>query len=346
MITPIETIYKGRRFRSRLEARWAIFFDAIDIGWEYETEGFQIGNTKYLTDFKLLSFGSTKVDLFVEIKSRKPSIEEIKKCYDVSVGTNTDLLLICGMPGLPEFSTLGGDWNLKTGYVALHFPAQVMLKGKDVSTPFELWAESCRFKLFQTGPDGDSLDIWPIYFLINSIDDKTHSYGILSKIDSKISQGYEVFGVNPFGTLIRSHYFSSNSDGRLLDHERLIYGYEVATCARFEHDEFNLTMVDGFYRELEIIPFNNVYSSNDNAYALYYDLKDKKFISKKTNESKPVEAITLVKRAPKLIIKQFVVNYPHSKRTDDEEQVFKIWKGFLFRWRIQLKDLKLKRKTK
>ena len=164
MITPIETIYKGRRFRSRLEARWAIFFDAIDIGWEYETEGYQIGPTKYLTDFKLLSFGSTKVDLFVEIKPRKPSIDEIKKCYEVSVGTNTDMLLICGTPGLPEFSEIGENWNLKTGYVALHFPAQTTIKGKEQNTPFDLWAESCRFDLFQTGPDGNSLAIRPMNF--------------------------------------------------------------------------------------------------------------------------------------------------------------------------------------
>jgi len=346
MITPITTIYKGRRFRSRLEARWAIFFDAIDIGWEYEIEGFQIGSTKYLTDFKLQSFGSTRVDLFVEIKPRKPSIEEIRKCYEVSVGTNTDMLLICGTPGLPEFSTIGSDWNLKTGYVALHFPAQTMLQGKDVTTPFELWTESCRFDLFQTGPDGNSLDVWPLYFLINKVDDETYSYGLINKIDARISEEYEVFGINPFGTLIRSRYFSSKPDGRLIDHERLIYGYEVATCARFEHDEFNLTMVDGFYRELEEIPFNNVYSSADNAYALYYDTKDKKFISRRTNEPKPDGAITLVKRSPKLIIKQFVSNYPQSKRTDDAEQVLKVWKGFLFRWRIQLKDFKLKRKTK
>lgn len=37
-IKPIETVYKGYRFRSRLEARWAVFFDAQGIEWEYEPE--------------------------------------------------------------------------------------------------------------------------------------------------------------------------------------------------------------------------------------------------------------------------------------------------------------------
>lgn len=39
MITPIETIYKGYRFRSRLEARWAVYLDACGADWEYEPEG-------------------------------------------------------------------------------------------------------------------------------------------------------------------------------------------------------------------------------------------------------------------------------------------------------------------
>ena len=30
-IKPIETHYKGYRFRSRLEARWAVFFDAAKL---------------------------------------------------------------------------------------------------------------------------------------------------------------------------------------------------------------------------------------------------------------------------------------------------------------------------
>lgn len=39
MIQAIETRYKGYRFRSRLEARWAVFFDAIGVPWRYELQG-------------------------------------------------------------------------------------------------------------------------------------------------------------------------------------------------------------------------------------------------------------------------------------------------------------------
>jgi hypothetical protein len=41
-IKPIETHYNGYRFRSRLEARWAVFFDALGIKYEYEREGYEI----------------------------------------------------------------------------------------------------------------------------------------------------------------------------------------------------------------------------------------------------------------------------------------------------------------
>lgn len=53
-IKPIETVYNGYRFRSRLEARWAVFFDAIGTTWEYEPEGFALPDgTYYLPDFYL-----------------------------------------------------------------------------------------------------------------------------------------------------------------------------------------------------------------------------------------------------------------------------------------------------
>jgi len=45
-IKPIETLYRGYRFRSRLEARWATFFDVAGIAWQYEPEGFDLTNVR------------------------------------------------------------------------------------------------------------------------------------------------------------------------------------------------------------------------------------------------------------------------------------------------------------
>jgi hypothetical protein len=49
----IETEYKGYLFRSRLEARWAVFFDALGIPYLYEPGGFDLSGTWYLPDFYL-----------------------------------------------------------------------------------------------------------------------------------------------------------------------------------------------------------------------------------------------------------------------------------------------------
>ena len=55
----IETEYNGHRFRSRLEARWAVFFDACGFKYQYEPQGFKLKNGQYyLPDFRLSGFGS------------------------------------------------------------------------------------------------------------------------------------------------------------------------------------------------------------------------------------------------------------------------------------------------
>lgn len=71
----IETVYKGYRFRSRLEARWAVFFDALEIAWEYEKEGFNLEGTWYLPDFWLPQY-----NYWIEIKGQTPTSEEVEKC--------------------------------------------------------------------------------------------------------------------------------------------------------------------------------------------------------------------------------------------------------------------------
>lgn len=75
-IKPIETVYRGFRFRSRLEARWAVFFDAAEIEFEYEKEGFDLGYLGwYLPDFWL-----PQVRMWAEVKAEAFSQEEMRKC--------------------------------------------------------------------------------------------------------------------------------------------------------------------------------------------------------------------------------------------------------------------------
>lgn len=93
-IKPIETLYGGSRFRSRLEARWAVFFDALNVKWEYEKEGFTLQNGEdYLPDFYL-----PEAEAFVEIKSGVPSYQERERARLLYSGTGKFVYIFQGLP--------------------------------------------------------------------------------------------------------------------------------------------------------------------------------------------------------------------------------------------------------
>ena len=71
MLKTIETRYGGILFRSRIESRWAMFYDILDIPWEYEKEGYDIAGVWYLPDFWM-----PEQDCFIEIKGRIPTLKE------------------------------------------------------------------------------------------------------------------------------------------------------------------------------------------------------------------------------------------------------------------------------
>lgn len=63
-IKAIETIYKDYKFRSRLEARWAVFLDELKVEYQYEVEGFDLHYSGwYLPDFYLPAYQT-----YLEIK--------------------------------------------------------------------------------------------------------------------------------------------------------------------------------------------------------------------------------------------------------------------------------------
>lgn len=63
-ITPLESTYKGWRFRSRMEARWGVFMDVLGVPFHYEPEGYDLDGVCYLPDFYL-----PQQDVFMEVKS-------------------------------------------------------------------------------------------------------------------------------------------------------------------------------------------------------------------------------------------------------------------------------------
>jgi len=89
----IETYYKSTRFRSRLEAKWALFFDELGIIWDYECEGFESRGIRYLPDFYLPELG-----YFFEVKPYAPSAEEFYKSAIGVESSKKPLILSWGYP--------------------------------------------------------------------------------------------------------------------------------------------------------------------------------------------------------------------------------------------------------
>jgi hypothetical protein len=128
-IPAIETVYKSYRFRSRLEARWAVFFDALGIAWEYEKEGYKLPNGEcYLPDFWLpemrvhgenpLTWARyNKPGVWVEIKGEEATAQEKQRCEQLSGLTQMPVVLF--MKGLPHKSYVENS-----GYGLLFHPEQ------------------------------------------------------------------------------------------------------------------------------------------------------------------------------------------------------------------------------
>ena len=90
----INTRYAGHFFRSRLEARWAVAFDAANILWDYEPEGFDLGSAGcYLPDFWL-----PQVNMWAEVKGNLPTINEQRKAHSLASQSNHPVLFLVGKP--------------------------------------------------------------------------------------------------------------------------------------------------------------------------------------------------------------------------------------------------------
>lgn len=108
-LKPIPTSWGGVRFRSRLEARWAVFFDFLHIPWEYEPQGFDIGDGQaYLPDF-ILGMGQL---IWAEVKpsvSADPDgVARWRKFLSLQP-LGTDGYLLTSMTGSPDQEFINGS---------------------------------------------------------------------------------------------------------------------------------------------------------------------------------------------------------------------------------------------
>lgn len=87
----IPTRYEKCEFRSRIEARWAVFFDALGVKWEYEKQGFKLPVGWYLPDFFLPA-----QDAWFEVKGAEPTIQEMMFCHDLAEETYKQVFITHG----------------------------------------------------------------------------------------------------------------------------------------------------------------------------------------------------------------------------------------------------------
>ncbi|GIH51929.1 hypothetical protein SAMN05421833_108209 [Microbispora rosea] len=127
-ITAIETRYAGCRFRSRLEARWAVFFDHQGIRWEYEPKGFMTAAGPYLPDFRIPDYR-----LIIEVKGADPTPRALDRCAEVARA--------CQKHG-GDMIILGGDIPVPLASVAFDTPTAWTLQEDEwVTSPLhEAWA--------------------------------------------------------------------------------------------------------------------------------------------------------------------------------------------------------------
>lgn len=200
---PIETPYAGYRFRSRLEARWAVFFNHMGIKWDYEPEGYMVGpheeQAPYLPDFWL-----PDLKQWVEVKGTHPSKHDRLRIIHACV-THSGW----GLPNNDQgVLLLGGIPEPQRGVQAWH-PVFTFYKGDIYRSPFE-WGKGC---------------IWEREWLIYSCVDAC-SFDIYGYAGS--SSWSEASTWNPTAWLM---------DGFGLSTIGYNEGYRAARSARFEHGE-------------------------------------------------------------------------------------------------------------
>lgn len=205
MIKAIETKYRGYRFRSRLEARWAVFFDALGIEWEYEKEGYDLGTEGfYLPDFILYDA------LWIEVKGTHPTETEIAKIEKLAKETDKNAFIQYGninACGKGKTAELMGVW--------------VFDNGESVTVDNCVWCVCPSCGALQISPSGSVF--WPAFVHNRNCDLK-------NAIDTIPEEGILA-------------YFKDRGISKDELHERttrnptLINAFKKAMSARFEHGE-------------------------------------------------------------------------------------------------------------
>ncbi len=222
-IKAIETRYNGYRFRSRLEARWAVFFDALGIEYDYEPEGFDLGDAGwYLPDFWL-----PKQECWIEVKGQWPNQQEMEKAKALGKCLGQDVYVFPGSIGVPTtiyetYDPATDSWH-KRGSIGMRIHWTVYPEHGS-SSLLHTWADCpvCR-----------SLEIveWPM--------NTSMKCGCLDRLENYLLEltepAWEGAAFAPLD--IRKLIFNLEVWNQTHKSAALIAAYEAARSARFEHGE-------------------------------------------------------------------------------------------------------------
>ena len=118
-IKALPSFYAGVKFRSRLEARWARYFDIIGLEWQYEPEGYQLASGNYCPDF-LCKDGI--YEFFVEVKPNEAGKKDVEqKLIDLARMTNNWVFCVVGLPSA-KWQSAYGQRNLPDGCCFVDHP--------------------------------------------------------------------------------------------------------------------------------------------------------------------------------------------------------------------------------
>jgi hypothetical protein len=103
----IPTVYSGVRFRSRLEAKWAVFFDIIGWGWHYEQDDVN----GWIADFTIDNPFTCQTAFWIEIKpieGRPPASVQNKILRSGALDDGGCVIVVGKRPFLDDDCVPGG----------------------------------------------------------------------------------------------------------------------------------------------------------------------------------------------------------------------------------------------
>lgn len=260
----IDTLYNGYTFRTRLEARWAVFFDVIGMKYDYDVESFELNDGTIIhPNFYIHDWGPhlykdepedspMRVGSWVQIFVHEVNEEELKNATFLCSETNKPVFLIWGNVGLPKFVLKDNSYFLIDGYamlVLMPMGKRVSIKEEDlknlidtellagVAAGDDSYLVMCDWCLQAFSGNEESLDGWPIYLQYKSIEDNQIMFSAnnADRTKLRLSNGANnhVTPVYPFGFSMRVYV----GKGRVFDSDFLMKAYQKARSFKFEYRE-------------------------------------------------------------------------------------------------------------